>query len=119
MSTTDTMKTQTAYNDEMLVEDMLYELDEIDAQVEELQALFTARTLSSPQRDWSDGALYEEDMYDLREEIGSFRDELENENKEHSWAMQKRSSLREKCVEHLRHVKRAFVELRKQFLFQY
>ena len=104
-------------HEETLVEDMLYELDEIDAQIDELQAMFTARMLSS-EEGWEEGALYE-DMYDLKEDIGSFREALSEEQRDEPSPIAARASIREKCLEHMRHIKASFLDLRKHFLFQY
>lgn len=102
--------------DEFGVEHLKEELNEIDAQVDELQALHSAHMLA----DRNTTGLYEEDVLALKENIGELRDALEeaslsydNGEPEH-----KRGFLSQAKHE-LRDVRRAFHELRRQFFYQF
>ncbi len=101
-------------DEENLVTDMLYELDEIDAQVNELQALYTVRMLESGGRDATEE--YENEIEDIKQEIGVLREELRDDVGER--AMDKRSFVR-RAQEALMHVRRTLGSVRRQFLYRY
>lgn len=102
------------YTDDMLVEDMLYELDEIDAQVDELEALFMTRVLTQRGRA---GDAFEPTIYELKEDIGALRDELDDEARTHSWSLSRgRERVRRHAALQLERVQEAFRELRNNLL---
>lgn len=97
------------------VEHLKEELDEIDAQVDELQALHSANMLA----DTNTSSIYEEDVLALKEDIGELRDTLEEAVEAYDNEPMHRKTILEHAKTELRTVRRAFHELRRQFFYQF
>lgn len=106
------------YNNETYefgVEHLKEELNEIDAQVDELQALHSANMLA----DQNTTSLYEEDVLALKENIGELRDTLEEAAISYDDQLSQKKNILEQAKTELRAVRRAFHELRRQFFYQF
>jgi hypothetical protein len=104
--------TKSLYASEVELEQFQYELDEIDAQIDELQALVTAQAMATG----ADAAdLYEEEMLELKEDIGALRDKLEHALEEMA-TQGKTAPLSSRMQEGLYKVRSMFDALRRQFV---
>lgn len=97
------------------VEHLKEELNEIDAQVDELQALHSANMLA----DRNTTSLYEEDVLALKENIGELRDTLEEVAVSYDDKLANKKNILERAKSELRDVRRTFHELRRQFFYQF
>lgn len=97
------------------VEHLKEELNEIDVQVDELQALHAANMLA----DTTDAGLYEEDVLALKENIDELRDTLEEAALYYDGAPIRRDNILGRAKTELSVIRRTFHELRRQFFYQF
>ncbi len=97
------------------VEHLKEELNEIDAQVDELQALHSANMLA----DQNTTSLYEEDVLALKEDIDELRDTLEEASLYYDGSRPEEKNVLVRAKNELHDVRRAFHDVRRQFFYQF
>ncbi len=109
----------TTFRDSMSAqfERLVYELDAIDAQVDELQAQLSVRGRIEELD--QDALLYEEDILELKQDIGLMREELEEDSRELVWERPDYMSFRERIMQGMRSIKQSFAQLERQLQYRF
>ncbi len=96
-------------------EDMRQELEELDEELDELEALHIARSVASNGR--SADILYEDDVLELKENIGELLEEINEADEQFEYNGASKSGVERQFRETLERIQSAYRLMRKQLVY--